>query len=115
MKIDNELMWSTAENFAKIINDAYQKRLENDNMLTNKETFIKVVGWIVNGETKKGFVGNCTTLSKYAPSISKELSKIVEKVIQLPLEGKTGNQDFTFEMFLALAKFHVAFFKQNWK
>lgn len=53
MKIDNEVMWNTAEQFAKVVNDAYQKRFEHDNMLTNKETFVKVVGWIVNGETKK--------------------------------------------------------------
>lgn len=44
MKIDNEVMWNTAEQFAKVINDAYQKRFEHDNMLTNKETFVKVVG-----------------------------------------------------------------------
>ena len=52
MKIDNEVMWNTAEQFAKVVNDAYHKRFEHDNLLTNKETFIKVIGWIVNGETK---------------------------------------------------------------
>lgn len=115
MKIDNEVMWNTAEQFAKVVNDAYQKRFEHDNMLTNKETFIKVVGWIVNGETKKGFVGNCTTIIKYVPSVSKELGKIVEEVIKLPLSGEASNQDFSFEMFLALAKFHIECIKPNWK
>ena len=115
MKIDNEVMWNTAEQFAKVVNDAYQKRLEQDNMLTNKETFIKVVGWIVNAETKKGFVGNCTTIIKNVPSVSNELSKIIEEVIKLPLSGEADNQDFSFEMFLALAKFHVECVKPNWK
>lgn len=115
MKIDNEVMWNTAEQFAKIINDAYQKRFEHDNMLTNKETFIKVVGWIENGETKKGFVGNCTTIIKNVPSVANELGKIVEEVIKLPLSGEADNQDFTFEMFLALAKFHIECIKPNWK
>ena len=115
MKIDNEVMWNTAERFAKVVNDAYQKRLEQDNMLTNKETFIKVVGWIVNAETKKGFVGNCTKIIKNVPSVSNELSKIIEEVIKLPLSGEADNQDFSFEMFLALAKFHVECVKPNWK
>lgn len=108
-------MWNTAEQFAKVVNDAYQKRLEQDNMLTNKETFIKVVGWIVNAETKKGFVGNCTKIIKNVPSVSNELSKIIEEVIKLPLSGEADNQDFSFEMFLALAKFHVECVKPNWK
>lgn len=115
MKIDNEVMWNTAEQFAKVINDAYQKRFEHDNMLTNKETFIKVVGWIEDGETKKGFVGNCTTIIKNVPSVANELGKIVEEVIKLPLSGEADNQDFTFEMFLALAKFHIECIKPNWK
>lgn len=115
MKIDNEVMWNTAEQFAKVVNDAYQKRLEQDNMLTNKETFIKVVGWIVNAETKKGFVGNCTKIIKNVPSVSNELSKIIEEVMKLPLSGEADNQDFSFEMFLALAKFHVECVKPNWK
>ena len=115
MKIDNEVMWNTAEQFAKVVDDAYQKRLEQDNMLTNKETFIKVVGWIVNAETKKGFVGNCTKIIKNVPSVSNELSKIIEEVIKLPLSGEADNQDFSFEMFLALAKFHVECVKPNWK
>ena len=115
MKIDNAVMWNTAEQFAKVVNDAYQKRFEHDNMLTNKETFIKVVGWIVDGETKKGFVGNCTTIIKNVPSVANELGKIVEEVIKLPLSGEADNQDFTFEMFLALAKFHVECIKPNWK
>ena len=115
MKIDNEVMWNTAEQFAKVVNDAYWKRLEQDNMLTNKETFIKVVGWIVNAETKKGFVGNCTKIIKNVPSVSNELSKIIEEVIKLPLSGEADNQDFSFEMFLALAKFHVECVKPNWK
>lgn len=84
-------------------------------MLTNKETFVKVVGWIVDGETKKGFVGNCTTIIKNVPSVANELGKIVEEVIKLPLSGEADNQDFTFEMFLALAKFHVECIKPNWK
>lgn len=115
MKNDNEVMWNKAEQFAKVVNDAYQKRLEYDNILTDKETFIKVVGFIVNGETKKGFVGNCTKLIRYVPNVSKELEKIVEEVIKLPLSGEADNQDFTFEMFLALAKFHVECIKPNWK
>lgn len=115
MKIDNEVMWNTAEQFAKIINDAYQKRFEHDNMLTNKETFIKVVGWIENGETKKGFVGNCTTIIKNVPSVANELGKIVEEVIKLPLSGEADNQDFTFEMFLAIAKFLIECVKRDWK
>lgn len=115
MKIDNEVMWNTAEQFAKVINDAYQKRFEHDNMLTNKETFIKVVGWIEDGKTKKGFVGNCTTIIKNVPSVANELGKIVEEVIKLPLSGEADNQDFTFEMFLALAKFHMECIKPNWK
>ena len=115
MKLDNEVMWNTAENFAKIVNDAYQKRLEQDNMLTNKDTFIKVVGWIEDSETKKGFVGNCTTLIKNAPSISNELSKIVEMVVGLPMASGADNQDITFEMFIALVKFHVECVKPKWK
>lgn len=115
MKIDNEVMWNTAEQFAKVVNDAYQKRFEHDNMLTNKETFIKVVGWIVDGETKKGFVGNCTKIIKYVPSVANELGKIVEEVIKLPLSSEADNQDFSFEMFLALAKFHIECIKPNWK
>lgn len=115
MKIDNEVMWIAAENLAKILNDAFQKRFENDNMLTNKETFIKVVGWIVGSETKKGFTGNCAKLIKYAPSISAELTKIVEMVITLPMESVADNQDITFEMFIALAKFHVECVKPNWE
>lgn len=115
MKIDNEVMWIAAENLAKILNDAFQKRFENDNMLTNKETFIKVVGWIVGSETKKDFTGNCANLIKYAPSISAELTKIVEMVITLPMESVADNQDITFEMFIALAKFHVECVKPNWE
>lgn len=115
MKLDNEVMWNTAENFAKIVNDAYQKRSEQDNMLTNKESFLKVVGWIEDSETKKGFIGNCTTLIKNAPSISNELSKIVEFVTKLPLECGTDNKDITFEMFVQLVKFHVECIKPNWK
>ena len=115
MKIDNEVMWNTAEQFAKVVNDAYQKRFEHDDMLTNKEAFIKVVGWIVNGKTKKGFVDNCATLIKNAPSVSNELSKIVEEVVKLPLSGEAENQDFTFDMFLAIAKFLIECVKQDWK
>lgn len=115
MKIDNEVMWNTAEQFAIVINDAYQKRFEHDNMLTNKEIFIIVVGWIVNGKTKKGFVGNCTTIIKNVPSVANELGKIVEEVIKLPLSGEADNQDFTFEMFLAIAKFLIECVKRDWK
>lgn len=115
MKIDNEVMWITAENFAKILNDAFQKRFEIGNNSTNKESFIKVVGWIVESETKKGFTANCAALIKYAPSISTELTKIVEMVITLPLEYAADSQDISFEMFLALAKFHVECVKPNWK
>ena len=115
MKITNEVMWNAAENFAKILNDAFQKRFEKDNMLTNKETFIKVVGWIVESETKKGFVANCATIVKNAPGISDELTKIVNMVITLPLANWADDQDITFEMFLALAKFHIECVKPNWK
>lgn len=115
MKIDNEVMWNTAEQFAVVVNDAYQKRFEHDNMLTNKESFIKVVGWIVDGKTKEGFVRNCTTIIEFEPSVSEELGKIVEEVIKLPMSGEANNQDFTFEMFLAIAKFLVECIKPNWK
>ena len=115
MKLDNEVMWTTAENFAKIVNDAFQKRFEHDNMLTNKESFIKVVEWIVNGKTKKGVIDNCAALIKYAPSISDELTKIMDMVMKLPMAAVADDQDFTFEMFLALAKFHVECVKVNWK
>ena len=115
MKLDNEVMWNTAENFAKIVNDAFQKRSEQDNMLTNKDAFLKVVGQIEDSETKIGFIGNCTTLIKNAPSISNEMSKIVELVTKLPLESGTDNQDITFEMFVKLVKFHVECVKPNWK
>ena len=43
MKIDNEVMWNTAEQFAKVVNDAYQERFKHDNMLTNKESFINLL------------------------------------------------------------------------
>ena len=115
MKVTNEVMWNAAENFAKILNDAFQKRFEKDNMLTNKETFIKVVGWIVESETKKGFVANCETIVKNAPGISDELTKIVNMVITLPLANWADDQDITFETFLALAKFHIECVKPNWK
>ena len=115
MKIDNEVMWNTAEQFAKVVNDAYQERFKHDNMLTNKESFIKVVGWIVNGKTKKGFVDNCASIIEKAPSVSNELSKIVEEVVKLPLSSEAENQDFTFEMFLAIAKFLIECVKQDWK
>ena len=115
MKIDNEVMWNTAEQFAKVVNDAYHKRFEHDNLLTNKETFIKIIGWIVNGETKRGFVGNCAKIIKFMPSVANELGKIVEEVIKLPLSIEADNQDFSFEMFLALAKFHIECVKPNWK
>ena len=115
MKIDNEVMWNVAENFAKILNDAFQERFEIGKNSTNKESFIKVVGWVVESETKKGFAANCAALIKYAPSISDELTKIVEMVITLPLEYAADDQDISFEMFLALAKFHVECVKPNWK
>ena len=115
MKIDNEVMWNTAEKFAKVVNDAYQKRFEHDNMPTNKESFIKVVGWAVDSETKQYFVSNCSSIIKYVPSVANELSKIVEEVIKLPLSDEADNQDFTFEMFIALAKFHIECVKPNWK
>lgn len=108
-------MWIMAENFAKILNDAFQERFEICNNSTNKESFIKVVGWIVESETKKGFAANCAALIKYAPNISTELTKIVEMVTTLPLEFAADNQDISFEMFLALAKFHVECVKTNWK
>lgn len=41
--------------------------------------------------------------------------KIVEEVIKLPLSIEADNQDFSFEMFLALAKFHIEYVKPNWK
>lgn len=108
-------MWNTAENFAKILNDAFQKRFEKDNMPTNKEFFIKNVDWIVESKTKKGFVANCAIIVKYAPSISDELTKIVNMVITLPLANWVDDQDITFEMFLTLAKFHIECVKPNWK
>lgn len=108
-------MWNVAENFAKIIDSAFQKRFEKDNMLTNKESFIKVVGWIEESETKKGFVSNCSTLIKYIPSVSDELSKIVETVIQLPLSNGAEEQDISFDMFITVAKFHIECIKPNWK
>lgn len=111
----NEEMWNVAEKFAKIINSAFQKRLEKDNMLTNKETFIKVVGWIEDSETKKGFVGNCTTIIKCVPGVSKELAIIVDMVIKLPMAAVAEDQDITFEMFITLAKFHIECIKTNWK
>lgn len=115
MKVTNEDMWNMAEDFARIINDAFQKRLENDNMLTSKETFIKVVGWIVDGETKKGFVGNCAYIVRDIPSVSNELAKIVDMVVNLPMESVAEDKDITFEMFLTLAKFHVECVKTTWK
>lgn len=115
MKIDNEVMWIAAEKFAKILNDAFQKRFENVNEPTNKESFIKVVGWILESETKKGFVANCASIVKYAPGISDELTKIVNMVMTLPLASWADNQDISFEMFLALAKFHIACIKPIWK
>lgn len=108
-------MWNTAENFAKVVNDAFQKRFEKDNLPTNKESFIKVVGWIVESETKKGFVDNCAKIVKYEPGIADELNKIVNMVITLPLASWADDQDISFEMFLALAKFHIACIKPNWK
>ena len=49
------------------------------------------------------------------PSVANELGKIVEEVIKLPLSIEADNQDFSFEMFLALAKFHIECVKPNWK
>lgn len=115
MKIDNEVMWNVAENFAKILNEALQKRFERDKMSTNKESFIKIVGWIVESETKKGFVANCAAIIKYAPSLSVDLTKIVEMVTTLPMASVADDQDLTFEMFIALARFHVECIKPNWE
>lgn len=115
MKVTNEVMWNTAENFAKILNDAFQKRFEKDNIPTNKESFIKVVGWIVESETKKNFVNSCARIVKYEPGIADELTKIVNMVITLPLDSWADDPDNTFEMFLALVKFNIECVKPNWK
>ena len=115
MKIDNEVMWNTAENFAKILNDAFQKQFEQKTKSTNAESFIKVVGWIVESETKKDFVACCSSLIKFEPGMADKLNNIVEMVTKLPMESEIGAQDISFDMFIALAKFHVECVKPNWK
>lgn len=111
----NEEMWNVAEKFAKIIDSAFQKYLEHDKKQVNKDSFIKVVGWIEESDTKKGFVANCAKIIKYSPNVSVELSVIIEMVIQLPLSYGAEDQDISFEMFITLAKFHIECIKTKWK
>ena len=116
MKMNNETIWQDAEKLAQLINEArvyieshdgsWEKMWEGKNAL-------KSIKSITNCDKQK-FIGMCTQISKFMPK-SDYLHKIAQDVMSLRQESFSEDKDISFEMFLALAKFHVECVKPNWK
>lgn len=113
MKMNNEVIWQTAENLAKLINEAYTNIKKNEP---------KWEGEIADGRikelkgkcTKKQFIKICTGFSMFMHK-GNDLRLIVRNVLDLQQESIAEDPDVSYEMFMTCLKFHLAIFERGWK
>lgn len=114
MKINSEVIWEQAEVLASSINDAYRNRLNPDIRFCG-ETIAHAVEDISANYGKRRFLVICSVVANYMPYRSDRFVRAVAMVNALPLEQDSDDKDVTFEMFITCLKFHLAFYKRDWK
>ena len=109
MKVSSNEIWEQAEVLAKSINEAYQNENNYDGEVRNVSEDIQM------SVKKPRFVCICRVIAEYMPIQSDNFSKVVAFAISLPMEKEAENKDISFEMFIACVRFHLAYFKKDWK
>lgn len=94
---------------AKSINEAYQNENKSDGEVSNVSEDIQM------SVKKSRFVCICRVIAEYMPIKSDYITKAVAFAISLPMEKEAENKDISFEMFIACVRFHLAFYKKDWK
>lgn len=109
MKVSSNEIWEQAEVLAKSINEAYKNEKKHDGQVRNVSEDIQM------SVKKPRFVCICRVIAEYMPIQSDCLGKAVAFAISLPMEKEAENKDISFEMFIACVRFHLAFYKRDWK
>lgn len=109
MKVSSNEIWEQAEVLAKSINEAYQNEMNFDGHVRNVSEDIQM------SVKKPRFVSIFRVIAEYMPVASDTFVKAVAFAISLPMEKEADNKDITFEMFIACVRFHLAFYKIDWK
>lgn len=109
MKVNNDVIWQQAQVLAKCINDAYQNEKQCDGIVRNTIEDIKM------SVKKSRFVCICKNVADYLPAKSDGFVNAVNMALSLPMEKDAEDKDIAFEMFIACVRFHLAFYKRDWK
>ena len=109
MKVSSNEIWEQAEVLANLINEAYQSENNSDGEVRNVSEDLQM------SVKKPRFVCICRVIAEHMPIQSDYLGKAVAFAISLPMEKEAENKDISFEMFIACVRFHLAFFKRDWK
>ena len=94
---------------AKSIHEAYKNEKNYNGEVRNVSEDIQM------SVKKPRFVCICRVIAEYMPIQSDRLGKAVAFAISLPMEKEAENKDISFEMFIACVRFHLAFYKRDWK
>lgn len=114
MKVSSNEIWEQAEVLAKSINEAYQNSKKSDIHVVGEKLDHAIEDISVNN-SKTRFLGICNVVANYMPEKSDRFVKAVAVANSLPLEQFTEDKDVTFEMFIVCVRFHLAFYKRDWK
>lgn len=109
MKVSSNEIWEQAEVLAESINEAYKNEKNYNGEVRNVSEDIQM------SVKKSRFVCICRVIAEHMPMQSDYLGKAVAFAIALPMEKEAENKDISFEMFIACVRFHLAFFKRDWK
>ena len=109
MKVNLDVIWQQAEVLAKSIDDAYQNEKQSDGIIRNTSEDIKM------SVNKSRFICICKNVADYLPVKSDRFTNAVNMAISLPMEKDAEDKDITFEMFIACVRFHLAYYKRDWK
>ena len=114
MKVNNQVIWEQAKVLAKSINEAYQNLKESDIHVAG-EKLNHAIGDISVNISKTRFIGICKVVADYMPARTDNFVNAVAVANSLPLEQFSEDKDVTFEMVIVCVKFHLAFYKKDWK
>ena len=114
MKVSSNEIWEQAEVLAKSINEAYQNSKKSDIHVVGEKLDHAIEDISVN-KSKRRFLGICKVVANYMPGKSDRFVKAVSVANSLPLEQFSEDSDVTFEMFITCVRFHLAFYKRDWK
>lgn len=114
MEVNSDMIWQQAEVLAKSINEAYRNSMCSDIHVVG-ETLAHAIEDISVNYGKMRFLSICIVVANYMPFKSDRFVQAVAMANSLPLEQNTDDKDVTFEMFILCLKFHLAFYKRDWK